>query len=190
VLIAASVVWPSLIAPFAHGVPPKEIGDGLLDGAKQYKFMRAFYGIVVSAGIGIAVTMVTKPRSIDTLRGYVWGTISDAIRAYKGSEGSETYSDWTRASLVQGVMEGTHPEVGVGYARIRPGLAARLDASEGDLLYVTDCRSWLGGLYSTHVLVFEVSESLEAEVELGPVAYDAVVRPGRGGEPVAVRRFY
>jgi len=190
VLIAASIVWPSLVTPFAHGVPAKEVGDGLLEGAKQYKFMRAFYGIAVSASIGVVVTYATKPRTLDSLRGYVWGTLSDAIRSYKGSAGSETYSGWVRASIGRSPDDAVHPDVGLGYARIGPAVAARLDASVGDLLYVSDCRAWLGGLNSVHVLVSEIVEGLESEVEVGDVAYDTVVRPGRTGEPVTVRRFY
>ena len=36
IAIAASIIWPELVAPFAQGVPPAEIGDGFLEGARQY----------------------------------------------------------------------------------------------------------------------------------------------------------
>jgi len=190
ILIAASIVWPELITPFAHGVPMKEAGDGWLAGAKQYKFMRAFYGIAVSGGIGVIVTFATRPRELDEVRGYVWGTISDAIRNYKGSDGAEVYSQWARAAVEKGGADSVHPDSGVYFARISRGLASQVGASAGDLLYVSDSRAWLGGLNSTHVVVSEVTEDDRPSIQLGAVAYDAVVRPGRAELAVAVRRLY
>ena len=189
-LIAASIIWPELITPFAHGVPMKEVPDGWLAGAKQYKFMRAFYGIAVSATIGVVVTYATRPKDLDSLRGYVWGTLADAIRNYKGSDGVEAYSRWVPAAVQSGGADEVHPATGVAMARISRGLGASIDASAGDLLYVTDRRAWLGGLNSTHVIVSEVTDDTEPFVQLGSVAYDAVVRPGRADLAVSVRRLY
>jgi len=56
-----------------------ELGDdaGWLDGMKQYKFMRACYGMVVCAVIGVVVSMFTKPETPERQRGLVWGTIEN-----------------------------------------------------------------------------------------------------------------
>ena len=99
--IAASVAWPWLITPFAHGVPMVELAPdaGFLAGAKQYKFMRAFYGLAVSGVIGIVVTPFTTPKPLDEIRGYVWGTVSDALARYKGKAGTESASVWAKSEI-------------------------------------------------------------------------------------------
>jgi len=185
IAVAASVVWPELITPFAHGVPMTEPGEGLLGGAKSYKFMRALYGIVVSAAIGLTVTAITRPRPLDAIRGYVWGTVADAIARYKGSPGREIEGPFVPARPVQTEAEALHGEAHLPGVTISQALAQALDATEGDLLYLSDPRRWLGGLRSTHAVVAAVGPGDEPTVTLGPVAWQAA-----GGRQVVVQRLY
>ncbi|TVQ92067.1 MAG: sodium:solute symporter family protein [Deltaproteobacteria bacterium] len=185
--IAASIVWPWLITPFAHGVPMVEVGDGWLEGAKVYKFMRAFFGLAVSAAIGVSLTLITQPRSLDSIRGYVWGTMSDALARYKGSAGEELESAFVPARPVAVDHEAFRGEAQLPEARISSALADRIHAGEGDLLYVSDRRFWLGGLRSAHVVVAGVDEGDEPTVTLGPRARSAI---GEGQPLLAVQRLY
>lgn len=187
VAIVASIFWPWLITPFAHGVPMVEVGDGWLEGAKVYKFMRAFYGLAISAVIGVGVTLVTQPRSLDSIRGYVWGTMADALNRYKGSPGQELESAFVPARPVAVEHEELRGEAHLPEARISRALAELLQAGEGDLLYVSDRRFWLGGLNSAHVVVAGIDEGEEPTVELGPRARSAI---GEGKALVAVQRLY
>ena len=186
VAIFASVIWPELIAPFAHGVPMKEFGDGLFDGKDAYKFMRAFYGLVVCGVIGVTVTLFTKARPMEDIKGLVWGTVNDAIAWYKGSPGREVESDWAMATTVKGdddrrVGRGLLPVVFVGSQ-----LAADLDASVGDLVYLTDERAWLGGLKASHAIIDGVDAGLGAnEVRIGPTLQRVL-----GERPLKVMRLY
>jgi SSS family solute:Na+ symporter len=77
--IGFSLFVPQVIAPFAHGVPTVDLGDraGWLEGMKQYKFMRACYGMVICSAIGVVVTLFTKPESVERQRGLVWGTVQE-----------------------------------------------------------------------------------------------------------------
>lgn len=77
--IGFSLFVPQVITPFAHGVPTLDLGDqaGWLDGMKQYKFMRACYGMVVCSVIGVVVTLFTRPESAERQRGLVWGTVEE-----------------------------------------------------------------------------------------------------------------
>ncbi len=167
--IFASVLFPQLITPFAHGVPMKEVGEGLLAGKDQYKFMRALYGLVTCTAIGVTVTFLTRARPLEEVRGLVWGTIKDAIANYKGSPGEETESDWADAVGAVGT-DNTRRGAGLlPVVRIAPDLARTLQAHAADLLYITDARAWLGGLRASHVIISEVSEAVPAgSVELGP----------------------
>lgn len=193
--ICLSFVYPELIAPFAHGAPPGEPGDlkllGIdLGGFKQYKFMRAFYGISVSAAIGVAVTLVTKPRPLEEIKGYVWGTVSDAIVIYKGVPGTETYSEWASTSIKRGGDASLKGKGRLPVATISRDLATALEAGVDDILFIADNRAWLGGLRSCHAVVVEISDDEGMSMDLGPIGYEAVVAGSRVRESVMVQRFY
>jgi SSS family solute:Na+ symporter len=192
--IIVSIFVPEIIRPFAHGVPMNENfrDDGLMAGVKQYKFMRALFGLTVSAGLGVIVTFLTKPEPAEKMRGLVWGTVADAIRAYKGSPGSEN-APKRRAYALPRTMD-TEPErrgdAGLAVVNISQGLAAELRAVPGDLLYVSDTRSWLGGLRSTHAIVGALIDAEANTVELGPETAAVVIAPRRRGRILSVERLY
>jgi SSS family solute:Na+ symporter len=188
--IFLSIVFPAIITPFAHGVPMGEGGEGFLAGATQYKFMRAFFGLVVSGTLGVVVTMFTRPRPVDEMRGYVWGTVSDAIFRYKGAPGIEAESAFTTAAVGRGAEDRAQGAAQLPVVRVSSALAHTLEAAAGDLVYVTDRRVWLGGLNATHAVIGEVVERHEPWVELGPEAYGLVVPTGREDQPVRIQRLY
>jgi SSS family solute:Na+ symporter len=168
IAIALSLVWPELITPFAHGVPMMEVDDSFLAGKNQYKFMRAFYGLVVCTAIGLTVNAFTKGRDPEELKGLVWGTVGDAIRHFKGKEGTETESDWVLTSVGALDADAYDAHTQLSQATITSALADAIQAEEGDLVYVTDPRAWLGGLRSGHVRIDSIEDSGELRIVLGP----------------------
>ncbi|MEZ4317799.1 MAG: sodium:solute symporter family protein [Myxococcota bacterium] len=201
-LILHSMFFPEVITPFAHGVPmtiepltmgerlslyAQAVSDGqygvLFEGAKQYKFMRAFYGLVCAVVIGVGVTFVTRPRPLAEIRGFVWGTVSDALRRYKGSDGTETYSGFVSAASRKGI-ERVDPALDLPVARLSSALAVELRAKVGDLVYIADHRVWLGGLRSRHAVVIEVVNEGGCWVEVPPTVVSEV------GSKVVVQRMY
>mgnify|MGYP002262597099 CR=1 FL=1 len=62
-----------IFAPLMYmiGVPMGEAGDGLFAGVKQYKFMRACYGLTICAVVGVVVSFFTRPET-KSLTGLVW----------------------------------------------------------------------------------------------------------------------
>jgi len=193
--VAISIFVPELIAPFAHGVPMdenfRETATNIFAGARQYKFMRALFGLSVSAVIGVVVTWLTRPEPVEKQRGLVWGTVADAIKRYKGSEGREGES---RKALARPRVaaeeadprgEGQLPPV-----RISSALAEALAATTGDLVYVSDRRGWLGGLRSAHAVVDGVDDGADAWIEMGPLTHATVVSPRRRDEALVVERLY
>ena len=177
--IFATILFPELITPFAHGVPMKDAGDGVFDGKNQYKFMRGFFGLVVCLGIGVTVTLLTKARPLEELKGLVFGTVSDALAHFKGAPGVERHTPWAQAS----VREAALGSDAMGRARLRVSraLADALGGLEpGDILYVSDRRAWLGGLRSGHGSVAEITDEdgchLEAPAELCALVASKSVR--------------
>ncbi|MGI9242458.1 MAG: sodium:solute symporter family transporter [Verrucomicrobiales bacterium] len=189
--IALSIFIPQLIAPFAHGVPSGEAGDGLLGGMKQYKFMRACYGIAVCGTIGIVVSLLTKPEPRDRQTGLVWGTIKDALKNYKGSEGREAPP--TRARALPELVD-SEPELR-GRAQLpvvhaSRALAEVLGAAPGDLVYISDTRSWLGGLRSAQAVLGELVDDAGDFIRIDRETYQAIVTSRRTQHPVVVERLY
>jgi solute:Na+ symporter, SSS family len=199
--IFLSILFPEIITPFAHGVPMKEVEEGFLAGKDQYKFMRGFFGIVVCSGIGVVVTLFSKARPLDDVKGLVWGTVRDAIRVYKGSDGREEESDWVLGVGAKGQEDRMQEAGQLPVVAISEALAKAVDAKERDLLYISDPRKWLGGLRSSHVIIGEVRPAIEGAlagdlaVELGPALYASLARKGASGEEglparLRIKRLY
>ena len=189
--IFLSVLHPEIIGIFSHGVPERDVGEGLFAGAKQFKFTRAFFGISVSSAFAVVVTLFTRPESKDRQRGLVWGTISDALAKYKGSPGTEMLDKSAVASAKKGDEEAFAGEANLPLVQISQALADELGAKPGSLLYVADIRRYLGGLRSCHVLLDEIDATLKDKaIRLGPGAYEAAIAPGRDDKPIRVELLY
>ena len=158
IAIGFSLFVPQVITPFAHGVPLTDAGDGILSGMRQFKYMRALYGLVVCVVIAVAVTLFSRPESWERMRGLVWGTVSDAIRSYKGKAGEERRGPVALAVCVAGGAVESDAATGLAGIDVSKSLAERLGLGPGDLVYVTDRRWWLGGLRSSHAVVAAVVE--------------------------------
>jgi hypothetical protein len=188
--IGFSLFVPEVIWPFAHGVPMQEVEDGFLSGMKQFKFMRAFYGIAVCSAIGVLVTFFTRPEPDARQRGLVWGTIADALRSFKGTAGTESPGGSVLATPARSDREDATSEAGWPLVRVSRPLATALGAVPGDLLHISDKRRWLGGLRSSHGVVEEIVDADAPRVELGPKVFDEVAGRGREEEAVRVERLY
>ena len=214
--IGLSVVWPQLIEAFSHGVPISGDGTlanevamcevagtggfttvcwqwhGLLEGKNQFKFMRAFYGLAVCFAIGIVSGLLTKGRPLDEIRGLVWGTVGDAIRMfYGGRRGADDESDWVLTAHTLTDSNAVDPNIHLPLIQISGGLAAKVDAQEGDILYLTDARWWLGGLRSGHARIGTVNETESGvNVTIGSNLHDRIVVRGRESCELKVKRLY
>lgn len=67
--ILLSMFLPELIAPFAHGIEPGG------EGPHAYKYMRAFYGIVICVFVGVFATLLSKKKDERDLTNLVMGQI-------------------------------------------------------------------------------------------------------------------
>lgn len=184
-IIFWSILQPEIITPFAHGVPMKEAKEGFLAGKDQYKFMRGFFGLTICLGIGLVTGYLFPNKNPEAIKGLVWGTIKDAIRTYKGSEGTEEMSDWmvVKFKIGEEELQGDRP-----VAYISSTVATNLIAKEGDLLYISDSRAWLGGLRSTHAIIGGINPNLpDDQIQITPTLNSIA---GRKGAPLRIKRMY
>jgi solute:Na+ symporter, SSS family len=184
-IIFWSILQPEIITPFAHGVPMKEAKEGFLAGKDQYKFMRGFFGLTICLGIGLVTGYLFPNKNPEAIKGLVWGTIKDAIRNYKGSDGTEEMSDWMMVEFKIGEeeLQGDRP-----VAYISSTVATNLTAKKGDLLYISDSRAWLGGLRSTHAIIGGINPDLiDDQIQITPTLNSIA---GREGQPLRIKRMY
>jgi solute:Na+ symporter, SSS family len=170
---------------------PLAVGGGLFAGAKQYKYMRACFGLLVCALLGLIVTFFSKATPFEQIRGYVWGTVADAIRVYKGSDGVEGESAWVSAAVVSRESDELGGPAALPVVQVSAALSESLGGVKaGDLVYMTDSRWWLGGLRSCHGIVGAVQGEGAPSLSVGPSARVALVAPGRESASVRVQRLY
>ncbi len=143
-----------LVGPFAFGMGPD-----------SYKFMRGLYGLVVCTGLGVGVTLFTKPKSAKELVGLVTGTELDAMRAFKGGEINRTPGKKARLTVV--VDEAL---AGSEQAVVPQSALDTMAAHPGDVIYACDTRWWFGGLRSVHLKAGEIGQA--DEIRISPDALE------------------
>ncbi len=141
--IVCSFFVPEVIAPFAHGIAP----GGTY--AHAYMFMRALYGLVASAGIGVVAALLDRSSPTLDLRGLVVADRLSLLRRFKGSEPNLRPGRPATLAVV--------PVDRPGFVAMSPADAERLAARPGDHLYLSDTRWWLGGLRSGHAVLSDLT---------------------------------
>jgi SSS family solute:Na+ symporter len=156
ILIGLSLAWPVLVTPFGFGVDP----------AGGFKYTRALYGLAASLAIAVGVSLFSRPRTKAEIEGLVVGMLDAAKRMYKGGAANEREGKIVSAVLVADEQ--------VEELSVSRETAGRLAAEEGDIIYVSDARIWLGGLRSIHTRLTSIHDRQSELVYLSP----SVLRSG------------
>lgn len=147
IAVSLASFFPMIVQPFAHGISPEG----------EYKFMRAFFGIIVSLVSAIAISLFTKPKTKEELKGLVIDSFADAKKFFKGSEPN----DHEVGAVVQAKLSKSKKDVFVS-----ADVASRMCAGVGDLLYVADARWYFGGLRSVHCQLAGILPDIAETVSL------------------------
>ncbi|MBL6990586.1 MAG: sodium:solute symporter family protein [Bacteriovoracaceae bacterium] len=137
-----SLIFPAVIKPFAHGVH-----------SDNFSFMRSFYGLV-SSGIIALICLVFFPRSDESKQGDIKTlglticTIKDALPRYNKME--STLNALLKSKPLIPVIDNLSSGVGLS-----PTIMDSLNLSDGDRVYLTDARWFLGGLRATYTTVYQ-----------------------------------
>ena len=139
--VLASLFFPEIITPFAHGVE--------MDPERPYGYMRSLFGLVTSGLLAISITIVDHvffgaSQWKETRPGMVVTTLHQGIAAFKG--GPPNYRAPGRSAVLSlSVTDCESTEI-----RLPGWVLHELQAEPGDLLYISDARRWLGGFRSVH----------------------------------------
>lgn len=150
VMVGLSIAWPVLITPFSHGVDP----------SGGFQYLRALFGLAVSFGIAMGISIWTKSKPTGKSEGLVVGTLEKAKENYKGAPPNDKEGKKVLISL-----KGSEAieEVSLSY-----NVATLLSVRNGDIVYIADARRWLGGLRSVHARVSAVHEGNSFEALIAP----------------------
>jgi len=159
VMMFISIKFPILITPFLQGV-----------GSGGTHFMRAVFGIVVCAVIGVLVSLLSKPRREEEIKSLVVSGISWAKELFKGGKPNDEES----GEKIKLILKAGDKDK----ALVHPEDLARLKAEEGDILYIRDVRIWTMGLFGVHTKVEEGAEKGVVYLSWGLIK-EGFLRPGR-----------
>jgi len=146
IVVVLSIVWPVVISPLSHGVDP----------AGGFKYMRALFGLSMSVVIAVLVSAFTRAKDPREIEGLVIGTIRSAMERFKGGPLSEEEGGEAIVTIL-----GSDDLEGVS---ISTGVAVAIGAGNGDVVYLSDRRRWLGGLRSVHATVTDLHDDEEMTV--------------------------
>jgi len=145
-----SIIYPQVITPLAHGIS----AEG------GYSYIRSFYGIVATS-IAVIIFMTVwwnEKQSPNKTRGLVTGSLDKCAELYKG--GTPNYE-----GVGEKVKHRWKVNESISVVRLPQKSIDKLKLREGDIIYISDARWWLGGLRSVHAKVGRtVSESGRVEL--------------------------
>ena len=148
-LILASFFFPNaLVGPFDFGMGPD-----------SYKFMRALFGLVASGVLGVSVSLFTKPKPPEQIKGLIAGTQLDAMRQFKGSEPNrKPGSKATVRIVIDETLSGDNTII------VSQSTLDKMAANPGDLLYASHIKWYYGGLRSVHITAGQPAPDSEEQL--------------------------
>jgi solute:Na+ symporter, SSS family len=194
IITSLSFAYPQIVAPFAHGTPWDVDGDP----AKQLVYMRAFLSFSVAMVIGITVSLATRAKPAEELRGLVAGSFDAARQAFKQDRlaanigvdeqlpAAKTQSDKPILVSCTPVAEDFGVDAGGrSMIRLHASVREQLDVVPGDLVFAERPNPLWGGLRSG---CFRVAEQ-EAGAGFAVGEYGAALLGARETTPMKIWRW-
>ncbi len=152
--ITVLTVWkPSMIDGLAWFVSGPENGS--------YIYLRALFGMGVSAVIGIVVSLFTQPKSDEEVIGLTIDTLDESMKRYKGGEPNFEVGDKVKNFVIR-----LDDSLDFDVIQLPDNAMKSMKAKDGDLIYMADSRWYLGGLRSEHVKAYTNPSLAENEVAM------------------------
>ncbi len=143
--ILLTVFFPRLITPLAHGVDPSE----------GFSYMRSLFGLVLSVVVGVGITLLDSTSPRRSMSGLVVASMQEGAALFKGGKPNHRGAGRSAVMSIR-VTDSASTEV-----HLPRQVMKDLHVDEGDLLYLSDARWWLGGFRAMHVKAGPPSESDE-----------------------------
>jgi SSS family solute:Na+ symporter len=160
-LITVLTVWnPQWITPLSTFVAGPVAAD--------YIYFRALFGMLVTAIIGFVITLATSGKEDKDVTGLTIDTLDAAMVFYKG--GGEPNHE--KGQKVKGLTTTIDESVEKDWIYLSQETMDSMKANDGDMIYLSDSRWWLGGLRSYHVRAKTKTSLSNNEVSLSSETFD------------------
>jgi SSS family solute:Na+ symporter len=173
----ASVTFPRWIDPLSRAVlayPP--------DGEPNHSLFRGLFGVVVTAVIGVVVTLFTPAPARTKTDGLTVYSLGEAMRRFKN--GIPNFKRGRRGAVTGVLLE---PDADAGdTVRLPHPVMEQLAIEEGDLVYVADARWWLGGLRSIQLHAGVPMTDGKVGLSLRSIDHGSLV----AGRPLKVEKIF
>ncbi|MHC4994357.1 MAG: sodium:solute symporter family protein [Planctomycetota bacterium] len=140
--ILLSMFFPVLVKPFAHGDDP----------AEGYSYMRGLYGLVLCLALAAAFTWFGPKDESEPPDGLLVTTIEAGARIFKG--GVPQFPQQTKTVVLDVQTDPTAEN-----PRLPQSAMTQMNIHEGDVIYISDARRWLGGFRAFHATAGPAAES-------------------------------
>ncbi len=175
-LITVVTVWfPSPIKPLSWFL------SGPVDG--DFIYFRALFGMIITAIIGYVVTLLTSEKSDKDVTGLTIDTLDSAMSSYKDGG----IPNHELGEKVYGLSAKETPSVDNDWIELSTGVMEKLKAKDGDIIYMSDSRWWLGGLRSFHVKAKTNPQLADHEVAMSKATYNEAYL--LEGKPIFVEKI-
>ena len=124
-----------------------------------YIYFRALFGMVCTALIGITVTLFTEPADEAHYKGLTADTLDEAMETYKGGKPNHKVGE-----KIKGLQVKIDESLGEKIVSVTENVKKLMKAEEGDIIYLSDDRWWLGGLRSEHVKLGPCHQGADEDV--------------------------
>ncbi len=135
----------------------------------KYIYFRALFGMVATGLIGVIVTLFTEPADEAHTRGLTADTLDDAMITYKGG-GLPNHKLGEKVKGLQVSIDESLTGLQVSVTEL---VRKAMQAEEGDIVYLSDDRWWLGGLRSEHLRLGPCHEGSDTEVKVSSNTFKA-----------------
>jgi len=146
IMMFVSIWVPDLIEPFSHGI----------DDSGGFKYIRACYGVAVSATFGIVATLCTAPPDPEKIIGLTLWTCRQQASSTPSKRPGKVRTTILRTETeapVESDSESDLAELDLPELALSAAARTTLSVETGDVVFVDDARWWLGGLRSARCTV-------------------------------------
>lgn len=160
-LVTIATVWyPQWITPLSRYL--------LGPIAEDYIYFRALFGMSITAIIGFVVTILTSRLETKDISGLTIDTLDEAMKFYKGG----TEPNHEKGDKVKGLVATIDDKIEADWIALSPESMKQMKANDGDMIYISDSRWWLGGLRSYHVRAKAKTTLSNSEVAMSAATFD------------------
>lgn len=156
-----TLFYPAMLHPVADFVGAAIEPDG------RYIYVRAVFGMSVTAALGFIVSMFTEPRKEEEIEGLTVWSLDRAMEIYKGGKPSHT-----RGEKLKDMNWEINDSLEKGKVALSQAAMNKMAVAEGDLVFVEDNRWWTGGLRSVHTKAAAAHNGAEDVVQLSKETFE------------------